>query len=294
MDMWKDGKLDELIEEAKAIQKRFSRKKNKTSLERNKIKSFTLHMEAGRISAALRYLGRKATGLLKATPAILNALRAKHPKAKAASPQSLIPGEFPPKPPDTIFEDIDASAIFKAAKHTHGAAGPSGGDADLWRRLLCSKPFKNKPAELCAAVAELARSLNTTEINPKYLRAFVASRLLPLDKKPGVRPIGIGEVLRRIVGKATTTVLKPELVNATAPLQTCAGLPGGIEASIHAVRRMYEDPSIEGLLLIDATNAFNSLNREAALHNIRHTCSNDGLLTLLFLLFFCFRCGNTN
>ena len=118
----------------------------------------------------------------------------------------------------------------------------------------------------------LARSLNTTEINPKYLRAFVASRLLPLDKKPGIRPIGIGEVLRRIVGKATTTVLKPELVNATAPLLTCAGLPGGIEASIHAVRRMYEEPSIEGLLLIDATNAFNSLNREAALHNIRHTC----------------------
>ena len=104
------------------------------------------------------------------------------------------------------------------------------------------------------------------------MRAFVASRLLPLDKKPGVRPIGIGKVLRRIFGKATTTVLKPELVNATAPLQTCAGLPGGIEASIHAVRRMYEDPSIEGLLLIDATNAFNSLNREAALHNIRHTC----------------------
>ena len=57
--MWKDAKFDELLEEAKTTQKRFSRNKNKTSLDRNKIKSFTLHMEAGRISAALRYLGRK-------------------------------------------------------------------------------------------------------------------------------------------------------------------------------------------------------------------------------------------
>ena len=271
MEMWRDGKLDELLEEGRAIQKRFSRKK-KVSSGRNKVKSFTLHMESGRISAALRYLGNKATSLLKATPGVLKSLREKHPKAQKATAQSLIPGEFPPKPPDVIFDDIDASAIFKAAKNTHGAAGPSGGDADLWKRLLCSKQFKRKPTELCVAVAELARKINTVEIDPQYLRAFVASRLLPLDKKPGVRPIGIGEVLRRIVGKATTTVLKPELVNATAPLQTCAGLPGGIEASIHAVRKIYEDPSTEGLLLVDATNAFNSLNREAALHNIRHTC----------------------
>ena len=123
------------------------------------------------------------------------------------------------------------------------------------------------------AVAELARKLCVTEVNPTYLRAFVAGRLIPLDKKPGVRPIGVGEILRRIIGKlAVTTILKPELVTNTAPIQTCAGLPGGIEASIHAMRKIYDDSATKGILLIDASNAFNALNRKAALNNIKYTC----------------------
>ena len=97
----------------------------------------------------------------------------------------------------------------------------------MWQRLLCSKQHKKKPAELCQAVSDLAKKLNRQVIPPSHLRAFVAGRLIPLDKNPGVRPIGIGEVLRRIVSSATVTLLKPELVAVTAPLQTCAGLSGG-------------------------------------------------------------------
>jgi len=178
-----------------------------------------------------------------------------------------------------IYEEINGTQIYKAAKSVSGAAGPSGADADLWIRLLCSKQFKSKPAELCKALAAVARKLNTSEVNPQYLRALVAGRLIPLDKKPGVRPIGIGDVVRRIISRATTMVLKPELVESTAPLQTCAGLKGGIEASIHAIRRKYEDEETEGILLVDASNAFNALNRKAALHNIQHTCPEFAIFT---------------
>ena len=100
----------------------------------------------------------------------------------------------------------------------------------------------------------------------------MAARLIPLDKSPGVRPIGIGDVVRRIIGRATVSMLKPDLINRTAPLQTCAGVAGGVEASIHAVRKMWEDPNVEGILLIDASNAFNAMNRKTALKNLDYTC----------------------
>ena len=135
-----------------------------------------------------------------------------------------------------IFEHLDAEAIYKAAKKVNGAAGPSGADSDMWQRLLCSKQHKKKPAELCHAIAKLAQKLNREQVDPSYLRAFIAGRLIPLDKDPGVRPIGIGEVLRRIVSSATMSLLQPELVNATAPLQTCAGLTGGICNAPHMGR----------------------------------------------------------
>ena len=38
------------------------------------------------------------------------------------------------------------------------------------------------------------------------------------------------------------------------------------------MRRIFEDPATEGILLVDASNAFNALNRAAALHNVRFSC----------------------
>ena len=39
-------------------------------------------------------------------------------------------------------------------------------------------------------------------IDPKSLSAYTACRLIPFNKNPGVRLIGIEEVVRRIIGKA--------------------------------------------------------------------------------------------
>ena len=107
---------------------------------------------------------------------------------------------------------------------------------------------------------------------------LVAARLMPLDKgetkegKPGVRPIGIGEVLRRLTGKLVVNVIKDDIIHAARPLQTCSGLRSGIEAAIHAMRRVFKHNDTEAILLVDAENAFNNLNREAALHNIKQIC----------------------
>ncbi len=60
----------------------------------------------------------------------------------------------------------------------------------------------------------------------------------------------------------------PDIQDAAGPLQACAGQVGGCEAAIHAMRQIFVNPEAEGALLIDAENAFNSINRIAALHNI--------------------------
>ena len=145
-------------------------------------------------------------------------------------------------------------------------------DADAWKRLLCSKQFGKKCEDLCNAIAGIARKLCVRNLDPTLLTSLTACRLVPLDKKPGVRPVGIGEVLRRIIGKTVMTLLQKDLVGATAPIQVCAGLQGGVEAAVHAARDCFEDPETEAIILVDAENAFNLLNREAALNNMYIVC----------------------
>ena len=98
------------------------------------------------------------------------------------------------------------------------------------------------------------------------------ARLIPLDKNPGIRPIGIGEVLKRIIGKMISKHAINEIKEAAGPLQACAGHGAGAEAAIHAMRETFEAEETDGVLLIDASNAFNRLNRASALHNVRIIC----------------------
>ena len=98
--------------------------------------------------------------------------------------------------------------------------------------------------------------------DPDSIESLVACRLIPLSKDPGVRPIGIGEVLRRIIGKAVTNIIKDDA-----------------EIAIRAATELFEDDGSHGILQIDANNAFNSLNRKVALHNLRILCPELAIFT---------------
>ncbi len=109
-------------------------------------------------------------------------------------------------------------------------------------------------------------------MDPLGITALLNNSLIPLDKNPGVRPIGIGETLRHIMGKSVMTVLKKDITHATAVTQVCAGHPARCEAAIHALRNVFAALDTDAVLLVDADNAFNRLNRAVALHNILYTC----------------------
>ena len=125
------------------------------------------------------------------------------------------------------------------------------------------------------AVRLMAKRLCVSDItNCSSTEPYLACRLIPLYKNPGTRPIGIGEVLRQIVGKAVIFIIKPEILQTAGSLQLCAGLPSECEAAVHALSDIYPRDSTYAILLADASNAFNALNRKALLHSINELLFN--------------------
>ena len=104
---------------------------------------------------------------------------------------------------------------------THGSQRPSGLDANEWRCILTQ--FGQQSVEVSKTIAKIAKKLVTEELNPELMEPYNACRLIPLDKNPGVRPIGIGEVMRRIIGRKITKCLKYELTSLGSNYQLCLG-----------------------------------------------------------------------
>ena len=81
-------------------------------------------------------------------------------------------------------------------------------------------------------------------------------------------------MLRQIISKAVVQVVAPDVQQAIGGVQLCVGhdRANGCEAGVHLMRRPYIDEGVEGVLLVDASNTFNNLNRQMALHNIQAIC----------------------
>ena len=81
--------------------------------------------------------------------------------------------------------------------------------------MLACKSLKKSGTNLCSAIAAMTRRLCTEYTDPRSIEAILASRLIPLDKgEEAVRPIGVGEVIRRIMGKCVMSVAKQDVILA--------------------------------------------------------------------------------
>ena len=280
LSLWSSGELMELVTEGRALQQRLPRgadaRYNSTKLAR----SFSNLMFAGKCKAALDLLSNTEKGGLlhlndpvnpedPLSLSVKDVLISKHPPAQPAHHDCVLP-EDPQEPHPIIFDSIDANAIRSAALRVNGAAGPSGLDAHEWRRLCTS--HKGVSRDLCAALASVARRLCSSYVHPSPVAPLLACRLIVLNKNPGTRPIGIGDTARRIIAKAVLFIAASDIQNAAGCLQLCGGQMSGIEAAVHATRSAFESDNVEAVLLVDATNAFNCINRQAALQNIRRLC----------------------
>ena len=164
--------------------------------------------------------------------------------------------------PESLHLEINGEMIREAALRTKGSSGPSGVHGNEFKRILSCKSFKQSSTGLCDTLSTLTKTLCTELVVPSSF-----------EKGEGaVRLIGVGEVTKRIISKCVMKVVKPDVIEASGSLQVCAFQSSESEAVIHAMRNIFDADDTDAILLIDASNAFNALNRTAALHNTGILC----------------------
>ena len=237
-------------------------------------KKFNNFMLSGKVNAAFRPLSdTEGAGILPTSKQTTDLLKEKHPVGSPKYDDLLLHG------PDKLYEEctykeINAALTYKIACKIKGAAVPSNLDANESRRILTSSSFGDNSRDLCSTIALTAKKLCLKRYcgNDGSLEAFLACKLIPLDKNPGVRPTGIGEVIRRILTRAVMTTLRRNILESAGDLQLYAGQRVGCEAAVHALSSMFSEDDSDVILLVDADNAFNRLNQNVMLDNIRIIC----------------------
>ena len=108
----------------------------------------------------------------------------------------------------SYFDSIDEAmkAILKAASLTKGA----GNNTTYSKQSQIQKDNK----KLREQIARLARLLASEIVDPHSVYSLVKYRLITLNKNQGIRPIGVGEVIRRIIGKCIEWVMKKDIQKA--------------------------------------------------------------------------------
>ena len=153
-----------------------------------------------------------------------------------------------------------------------------GLDVLSWKRMCSS--FGRESEDLCESIGGIGRKLCRSYVDSTGIEALMASRLIVLRKVPGVRPIGVGEVCHRLIGKAAMTVIRQDFIEITGHQQLCGGQKSSCEAIVHCVRELYDSGEMEGILCFDASNTFNAFNRGLVLRNILHLCPSFGQLVI--------------
>ena len=199
-----------------------------------------------------------AEGLSEDTPATAAALRALHP-AQAAPTVTV--GELP------LSLEVAADEVARALRSfpADTAPGPSCLRVHHLREAGPPGTALSLMEQLTAVVNLLARGQALAAVAPVLAGADLVAVPKP---KGGVRPIAIGEVLRRLTGKSLMHLVRDDAKPYLWPAQVGVAVPSGAEAVIHVVRAWmgrHETASGKVLVKLDFANAFNRVSRQAVL-----------------------------
>ena len=273
---WKEGKYKFLVEDTHQDLSAKQSKARGDTTPAHRAKVYSSKLLRGHLQSAVNYItDREGGGILypddldeKSGHQVSRVLKDKHPPMRNPGPTAMPEYDSIPELPDL---DITAETIEIVAGKLSGSAGLSGFDSVALKNLLlhhgqASQRLRN----VCASFARWLAN----ELPPwAAYRAMLANRLVALDKMPGIRPIGIGDIWRRFFAKCVLSVANSYATDSCGCDQLCAGLRAGVDGAIHGMSALWRELEAEdntGFLLIDASNAFNEVSRVNMLWVIRH------------------------
>ena len=95
-------------------------------------------------------------------------------------------------------------------------------------------------------MAALTRRLANNIVEWDDIRAMKANKLIALDKFPGVRPIGIGDVAARQCAKAMIYITGGDVQSECLADQIYSGLKSGREGCIQSLRKLFNGLAEDG------------------------------------------------
>ena len=128
---------------------------------------------------------------------------------------------------------------------------------------MTNKTFHKQAQNILNAIASFTNRMSAQAMIPEVVKPLMAVRMIAIQKKDGgFRPVGISEVIRRVIAKTIARAIRDDKKYVTGSRQ-CAGLQDACEASVKAIDEMYNDG--KAVLISDAESAFNHLNRYGAI-----------------------------
>ena len=213
--------------------------------QESRARAYNSKVNEGRLSAAVRNLtDRNKGGLLHPSAVdeisgelVIDVLDKKHPQASVPADD-----EFNAYPDDAVDDDPFPLAFYEedvqnAASHLSGGPGPGGLDGPSLKDWLLRRGTRS--ARLRETMAIIVEKLANGSPEYAMFRAANITRLVALDKEPGVRPVGIGEIWMRLWAHCVHAETKKDATRECANVQLCVGLRSGIEGILHSVRSVF-------------------------------------------------------
>jgi len=246
-------------------------KRNKSPQEKGILSKLVAKKLANNdIKGAIRILSSEDS-ILPFDNETLTRLKSKHPPPH---PDSDLPR--PPEADEILGAlQLTESQVLKAIQSFPGGSA-GGSDLLLPQHLkdLTSKVSGEPGAQLTTTITRFSNKMLRGEIPEEITPFLYGASLIAFSKHGGgIRPIAIGNTLRRLTAKAAAFAVKEVVRPKLYPSQLGVAVAGGSEAIVHTARSYCHSNmnSVDPILFlkIDFENAFNRVRRDKLLRVVR-------------------------